>query len=74
MKDYDRYTEEAEKLLDPPEYFPYFQPEWDARTETTEKLFERYKREYEKLKMLSSFDRTMREIESLPETTTDYAD
>jgi len=48
----------------------YFPTGWNARNESIQQLQEQYKKEYEKLKLYSSFDRTLREIESLDEITT----
>jgi hypothetical protein len=46
----------------------------NPRQESIQQLQEQYKKEYEKLKLYSSFDRTLREIESLDEITTDFGD
>lgn len=63
--DINKLIEEADliahELFEPPEYFP------SARNETMDKLYEIYKKEGEKLKEYAAFDRTLREIESLPE-------
>lgn len=66
---------------DIPEYKPYgkgftrINPlGGNPRTESIEQLQNKYKEEYEKLKMYASFNRTLRDIEALPETRTDFGD
>lgn len=60
---------------DIPEYEPYGKRfirtnslGGNLHTESIEQLQNKYKEEYEKLKMYASFDRTLRDIEALPET------
>lgn len=53
-----------EDVSDPSEYLPQ---QWLAREEPIADMQARYKREYEKLMFYNSYDRTLCEIENLPE-------
>lgn len=59
------------ELYDPPEYFP---PEWNTRHQSIDKQFASYKEHIEKDKLHQKWVRTLIEIQSLAETTTDYGD
>jgi hypothetical protein len=60
---YEDYRENTEELA-----------KQSTRNESVNKLYEVYKREHEKLKEYAAFDRTLREVESLPEIKTDFGD
>jgi hypothetical protein len=70
MDDHKLSWDKLDKL-EPESDFP---SQWNTRKETIYSMYEKYRREHEKLKKYAVFERTLREIQSLPIIYTEYGD